>query len=98
LKDGDAKPGIYNQARADQDRPAARKAKPGKPGDAKSWVYGQEKIISGHDRQTAEEFFTRTTLMSCPCLFLRGWISVRVGRRSPAPLLSDFSCKEKCVV
>ena len=37
-KRDDAKPGIYNQTRADQDRPADRKAKPGKPGDAKSWV------------------------------------------------------------
>ena len=39
LKDGDAKPERLKSAQVDdQDRPADRKAKPGKPGDAKSWI------------------------------------------------------------
>jgi len=32
-----------------------RKAKSGKPDDAKSWIYSHKIIFRDHDRQTAEE-------------------------------------------
>lgn len=61
-KDGDAKPERLKPTKVfGQDRPANRKAKSGKPDDAKSWIYNH--LYCDQDCQTAEEqiFFAGMT-------------------------------------